>query len=125
MNIPVWCSRVFCFMAAFEMTTKVEIKLNPKWEQVEELLAQATQIAARNIERTSKEACPVDTGATRNSIQARETGRLEWTIGPSTHYAPHLEFGTVHMAAQPFMIPNAEKERPRFVEAVRQITQDL
>ena len=113
------------YMAAIEFHTKIEIKLNPRWREVESLLAQAVQIAARNIERTSKIDCPVKTGATRNSIQARATERLAWIIGPSTHYAPHLEFGTVHMTARPFMIPNAEKERPRIIEAVKQITQDL
>ena len=89
------------------------------------MLDKAVRIAAFTIERTAKEDCPVDTGATRNSITAREAGELAWTIGPSTHYAPHLEYGTVHMTARPFMIPNAEKERPRFTEAVKQITQDL
>jgi HK97 gp10 family phage protein len=108
-----------------EFSAKIEVKLNPKWRQVQAMLEKATQIAAFNIERTSKVDCPVDTGATRNSITAREAGELAWTIGPSTHYAPHLEYGTVHMTARPFMIPNAEKERPRFVKAVADITREL
>tara|TARA_R100000306_G_C4367859_1_gene138520 strand:- start:38 stop:376 length:339 start_codon:yes stop_codon:yes gene_type:complete len=112
-------------MASIDFNAKVEIKLNPKWERVEELLAQAIQVAARNIETGAKRDVAVDTGATRNSIMARETGRLEWTVGASTHYAPHIEFGTIHMTARPFMNTNLEKERPRVLEAVRQITRDL
>ena len=108
-----------------EFSAKIVVTLNPKWRQVEAMLDKATRIAAFTIERTAKEDCPVDTGATRNSITAREAGQLAWTIGPSTHYAPHLEYGTAHMTARPFMIPNAEKERPRFTKAVEDITRDL
>ena len=89
------------------------------------MLEAAIRIAAFTIERTSKEDCPIDTGATRDSITAREEGKLTWTVGPSTEYAPHLEYGTKHMTARPFMIPNAEKERPRFRKAVEDITREL
>ena len=108
-----------------EFAAKIVVKLNPKWRQVEEMLEKAIRIAAFTIERTSKQDCPYDTGATRNSITAREAGQLAWTVGPSTHYAPHLEYGTIHMTARPFMIPNAEKERPRFTKAVQDITREL
>ena len=108
-----------------EFSTKIVVQLNPKWRQVEDMLDKAVRIAAFTIERTSKQGCPYDTGATRNSIEAREAGELAWTVGPSTHYAPPLEYGTIHMTARPFMIPNAEKERPRFTKAVEDITRDL
>ena len=108
-----------------EFAGRIEVQLNPKWRQVEEMLDKAVRIAAFNIERTSKEDCPVDTGATRNSIEAREAGELAWTIGPTTEYAPGLEFGTDRMSARPFMIPNTEKERPRLIKAVEQIAREL
>ena len=108
-----------------EFSAKIVVNLNPKWRQVEAMLDKATRIAAFTIERTAKEDCPVDTGATRNSIEAREAGQLAWTIGPTTEYAPHLEFGTSRMRARPFMIPNTEKERPRFLQAVEDITKEL
>ena len=113
------------FMAKIDFNAKVEVKLNPNWEKVDDLLEKAVQIAVRNVETGAKEDVPVDTGATRNSIMATQLGRFEWTIGASTPYAPHLESGTVHLAARPFMITNLEKERPRFLEAVRQITKDI
>ena len=112
-------------MAGIDFHANVEVKLNPNWKKVGELLEKAAQIAVRNIETGAKQDVPVDTGATRNSIMATQLGRFEWTIGASTHYAPHLEFGTVHMAARPFMNTNLEKERPRFLEAVKQITKDM
>ena len=108
-----------------EFAAKIVVQLNPKWRQVGDMLDKAARIAAFTIERTSKVDCPYDTGDTRNSIEAREAGELAWTIGPTTHYAPHLEFGTIHMTARPFMIPNAEKERPRFTKAVTDITREL
>ena len=60
-----------------EFAAKIVVKVNPKWRQVEEMLDKAVRIAAFTIERTSKEDCPVDTGATRNSITAREILRVQ------------------------------------------------
>ena len=116
--------RVFV-LSDFDMNVKMEVTLKPSWKRIADDLAKVTQIAARNIETGAKRDVPVDTGATRNSISANELGRFEWSVGPTTFYAPFLEFGTVYMIARPFMNTNAEKERPRFVEAVRQITEDL
>ena len=42
-------------------------------------------------------------------------------IGPSTAYAPPLEFGTHNMPARPFMTPSFEAERQPFIDAVRDI----
>ena len=108
-----------------EFDIKIEVKLNPAWKQVEPMLEKVAQIAARNIEKRAKHDVPFDTGDTKNSIEAREAGKLAWRIGPTTHYAPHLEFGTVKMRARPYLVPNAEIERPKFVKAVEQITKDL
>ena len=113
------------FMAKIDFNAKVEVKLNPNWEKVDDLLEKAVLIAVRNVETGAKQDVPVDTGATRNSIMATQISRFEWMIGASTYYAPFLEFGTVHMTARPFMNTNLEKERPRFLEAVRQITKDI
>ena len=112
---------------AFSAEMKIEVKLNPKWKAVEGLLVDVMQIAARNVERMAKEIVPVDTGATRNSIEAREAddAGLAWSIGPTTSYAPFLEFGTVYMEARPFLIPSAEKEQPKIIEAVKKITDGL
>ena len=71
----------------------------------------------------------VDTGATMNSINARpddtDANGLSWKIGPSTEYAPFIEYGTVYMRARPFMTPALEQESPRFVEALRQVFNEL
>jgi len=112
-------------MADFVFETKLEIKTDPRWRQLEEQFNDVIQVAARNIEGRSKQLVPVDTGATKNSIEARPQGRMEWRIGPTTDYAPFLEFGTVYMKERAFMVPSAEHERPRVTRAVAELVQKL
>lgn len=51
----------------------------------------------------------VDTGALLNSITTEAVqGALEATVSTSIEYAPHLEYGTVHMGARPAWTPEAE-----------------
>ncbi len=76
--------------------------------------------AAHDVEGRAKALVPVDTGATKNSITVSGNG-LERRIGPSTEYAPSLEFGTVRMAARPFLTPAIEQVGPGFARAVGQL----
>lgn len=82
---------------------------------------------AHDIEATSKTFVPVDTGATKNSIHvATPDGHaLDGTsvnpaaeIGPTTHYAPHLEYGTVKMAPHAFMGPALDRHAPDLAKAL-------
>jgi HK97 gp10 family phage protein len=60
----------------------------------------------RKVQRTAKELAPVDTGTLRNSIKTKTIPRLKTGIVyTALEYAPHQEFGTVNMPAQPFMNP--------------------
>lgn len=67
--------------------------------------------SGRKIHVVSRPGDPpnVDTGRLRSSIYVRKHGRLVYAIGTEVEYAPHLEFGTVKMAARPFMRPMAEE----------------
>lgn len=52
--------------------------------------------------------CPVDTGRLRASIVAKEghdARGMYVEIGTNVVYAPHVEYGTKHSAAQPFLRP--------------------
>ena len=73
-----------------------------------------------NVEAKAKEIVPVDTSATKNSIwpDFDNLRNLEVRIGPTTDYAPFVEFGTSRQRAQPFMIPAIEAEGPRLAQAV-------
>jgi HK97 gp10 family phage protein len=83
--------------------------------------------SAHDIEATAKGLVPVDTGATKNSIGVdRPVGpELVAVVGPTTEYAPHLEFGTVHMAPHAFMGPALDVHAPAFVEALETIAGDV
>ena len=66
----------------------------------------------------------VDTGATRDSINSSpgvwaKPERGEWSIrfGPTTFYAPFLEYGTVKNAPFPFMHPAGDLAGNGFVRA--------
>ena len=116
-------------MGEFNMNMEIKVQLDPRWRELEGKYTKAVEIAARHVEADAKRRVVewplVDTGTTLNSINAKEAGEMVWRIGPTTEYAPFLEFGTVHMRARPFMIPALEGESPRFTEAIRQINNEL
>jgi HK97 gp10 family phage protein len=61
------------------------------------------------VKTTQKLLVPVDTGATRASIIERFVGGTSVEIGPSTEYAPYIEYGTSNpnYPIQPFVVPSA------------------
>jgi len=64
--------------------------------------------AAIQVERNAKRLCPVDTGRLRSSIShdlGRDGRGLVGSVGTNVEYAPHVEFGTRYMRAQPFLRP--------------------
>lgn len=84
-------------------------------------VAVAVRKAALDVQAGAQQLVPVDTGATKNSIGvdlAASGATLSATIGPTTNYAPYLEFGTVHMAPRPFMGPAADAVAPLLEQAV-------
>lgn len=66
------------------------------------------------VQRGAKRRCPVDTGRLRASI-AEELGEdsrgLVEVIGTDVTYAPHVEYGTSRMAAQPYLRPALDDVR--------------
>lgn len=63
----------------------------------------------------AKRACPVDTGRLRNSI-THQMGSDERSvyIGTNVEYAPHVELGTRHQQAQPFLRPAAQNHSNQY-----------
>ena len=51
---------------------------------------------------------PVDTGALQDSIYGQVNGPEEAEIGATEEYAAYVEYGTIHMDAQPYMEPALE-----------------
>ena len=120
-------------MPEFNMNMRVTVQLPRNWRQLEDKIKKVTEIAARHVEADAKVriARPpdraVDTGTTMNTINARrdDADGLSYKVGPSTEYAPFIEYGTIYMRARPFMTPALEAEGPRFLEAIRQIIREL
>ncbi len=102
----------------------LEIKFDRLPQLRGELRRRASNIVRETafaVEAQAKELAPVDTGTLRNSIQAEPEGEHTWIVAPHTEYAEHLEYGTRHMAAQPYMTPAAEAERPIFLSRMKDV----
>ena len=116
-------------MADFEMNVEVKVDLTAFSKAVDKFpdkIKDVVQVAARNIEIGSKQLITdlgaVDTGDTRSSIFVDPgTPSFEQRIGPTTEYAPFIEFGTRYMSARAFMIPTLAKEEYRFKEALVEV----
>ena len=65
------------------------------------------------------------TGNTKRSIQEHiSNDGLSVTVGPTTEYAPYLEYGTRYMEAQPFVRPAFEVQVPKFVRDLNNIIKE-
>ncbi len=67
-------------------------------------VSQAIASATFSTEAGAKIAAPVDTGALRNSITS-EIEPMRGSVSVGVEYAAHVEFGTSHQAAQPYLMP--------------------
>lgn len=100
------------------------------------------QASCKLVESTAKALCPVDTGALRESITTEidDSGKtVIGRVGPHTHYAAFVEFGTGiagagsvgagegpynmnwhGMVAQPYLRPALDESRQPVMEIFRQ-----
>lgn len=77
----------------------------------------------RRIQADAKRLAPVDTGYLRESIHVMPLGFSGYRFGGKVYdtveYAPHQEYGTVKMAAQPFMAPAFNRQRKWILDRVK------
>ncbi len=67
---------------------------------------------AVKVEREAIRLVPVDTGRLRSSITwefGKDSEGIFVAIGSNVTYAPHIEFGTIYMSAQPYLRPAANR----------------
>jgi len=104
-------------------------KLTAKLKQLDRrtrgaVLAEAVLDGAFINEREAKRLCPVDTGNLKNSIRSEVIEQHHHyaiaETGTNVEYAPHVEFGTEEMAAQPFLRPALDENESRIRRAIAQ-----
>ncbi len=93
-------------------------------------LDKVLDLAAFKVEKRAKQIADDkgirDIGDLINSIMVDSEHRpLERVIGPHVEYGPANEFGTMRMAARPYMIPALEAERRPFTVAVEKTMEKL
>lgn len=63
-------------------------------------------------------------GATKDGIRLDLLdGGLTAEVGPITHYAPYLEYGTRRMDAQPFLKPAFDDQKKQFERDMKRLTE--
>lgn len=77
--------------------------------------------AAFDIEAGAKVRAPVLTGILRASIQTVMVTPLHYRVSVGADYGIYQEYGTVHMAAHPFLGPAINQVAPVFVMAMRKV----
>ena len=77
--------------------------------------------AALDIQEGAQRRAPVDTGTLRASIQAKRINATTWEVWVGVEYGIYLEYGTRHMAAQPFLRPAVAAVSDSFRKAMRQV----
>jgi HK97 gp10 family phage protein len=117
-----------------KLTIKVDTgaDLLPKFKYIQKAIAEAlSEIAltgAMPIANEAKALCPVKTGTLRRSIITEITTststRAIASIGPTVDYGIYVEFGTRHMAAQPFMRPAFDSKQGEARDAMAAIASE-
>lgn len=106
----------------FSFDTKVDSRaLERLIAQFPDELEEVVEVTGRNVEENMKILAPVKTGNLEGSIESRKENpaeRHERVVGPTAEYAIFVEFGTRHMAAQPYVTPAAEAETQPFKDAI-------
>lgn len=86
-------------MAAVERIVHIDMSKHTR-EQAEKMIKSATLA----VERDAILYAPYDIGNLRGSITHQVSG-LRGTVGTPVEYAPHVEYGTVHMQRQQYLRP--------------------
>ena len=74
--------------------------------------------AGRIVEGAAKDYVPVDSGRLKNSITSKIMQEKAF-IGTNVEYAPHVEYGTRFMRAQPYLRPAIDKNKRALLDLYR------
>lgn len=79
------------------------------------------QYAGFECQKLAKQACPVDKGRLRASIQYQKIDMYSCQVTTNVNYSKYVEFGTVHMRARPFLMPAYVTANMHLMDALRNI----
>ena len=65
----------------------------------------AAEKYAKAVSKEARIIAPVDTGRLKKSIRAKKILPTRWEVRVTAPYAVYVEYGTRHMAAQPYLRP--------------------
>lgn len=97
-------------------------------------LVDVTVAAKRELAQLTAQAAPFRTGALREAIEPSSRRSLIGFIGikageirgeTPSKYWHMVEFGTVNMAAQPYIVPTAERYGDVYLNRIRRVGQDI
>lgn len=89
--------------------------------QARQLIGRAIVAVGARIVSDAQAAAPVDTGFHKGEIKALTDTPGQLTIVAGAPYAGYLEFGTVHMAPRPHMMPAVDRNLPMLEAVINQI----
>ncbi len=86
--------------------------------------ARAVEASAERVNQGARRYCPVDTGLLKSTIDKLRVGELAWIVTyaidhPEAFYGFFVSLGTRHAAAQPFLQPALEDERPNLPKGIK------
>jgi len=86
-------------------------------------LSRALDEAAENVRETASDMAPVRTGFLRASVVIFEVEQWVRKISATAHYASFVEFGTIRMAAKPFMRPALHSSIPQIYALLEKVAE--
>jgi len=92
---------------------RITRRYNPDW------IEKALEEAAITVEGQAVENAPVDTGYLRGQIghEVQKDVAIVGTEG--VPYAPHVEYGTKYMSAQPFLRPAFDEKKSDVIDIIQ------
>ena len=93
-------------------------------DKINEIVSYEIDKCCHDIEAEAKHLCPVDTGALKDSITTDNLTDTSGEVFTNMDYCECVEYGTIHMSAQPYMMPAFDHQSKIFEEELENKTSE-